>query len=211
MTPCFAWPALSPREHHPKGEPPPRKRVVRGLRPDCLADCGVDSQPPPAAPRWAAAKTLADTRQPRGGFQTGDVMSTAAPANRARRPNTRRPGCCTRPHHLVAIVGRTVLDRDDPGVGAGPGRNVGSRQAQTRARPPVRRGRRVWLRGRCGRIRDRVVDACTGRRLSHKPVRKPVRQSVAGQHWSCRSECATRWDDAGEIGPIGVLVPPLTY
>jgi hypothetical protein len=163
MTPCFAWPALSPREHHPKGEPPPRKRVVRGLRPDCLADCGVDSQPPPAAPRWAAAKTLADTRQPRGGFQTGDVMSTAAPANRARRPNTRRPGCCTRPHHLVAIVGRTVLDRDDPGVGAGPGRNVGSRQAQTRARPPVRRGRRVWLRGRCGRIRDRVVDACTGR------------------------------------------------
>ena len=26
-------------------------------------------------------------------------------------------------------------------------------------------------------------------------------QSVAGQHWSCRGECANRWDGAGEIDP----------
>jgi len=32
----------------------------------------------------------------------------------------------------------------------------------------------------------RQPDGCSGRRLSHKPIRKPVRQSVVGQHWSDR-------------------------
>jgi hypothetical protein len=174
----------------PTGRPTARRSSSAAPRPRYFLHCDIWTiHPDGTALRRSRnpARRQRSTRRRSPPTARRSPSGGAWPAIRGRRRRRKRPALrCSRAGpfgHRRASRCATLLLKN--------GLSGSSRLVPADRRPPSTGFRlRVCRRSCCGQARH----ACCGRRLSRKPVRKPVRQSVVGQ------QCSKGWRPVALVG-----------